>query len=126
MKKLLNMGTITIILLATAAIAFVGCGSGFSEDSGKSDSRSVADDTAALRKNAAVDFLSGSDTDAAKVTRNLSLPLSGNNGTTITWAATWQYGGGDASSVVNADGIVTRPPCNWEDAFVEVTLTAAV
>ncbi|MCP4133872.1 MAG: hypothetical protein GY754_23080, partial [bacterium] len=46
--------------------------------------------------------------------------------TTITWAATWQYGGGDASSVVNADGIVTRPPCNWEDAFVEVTLTAAV
>ncbi len=73
---------------------------------------SVAADKAAL----AVAFTGGET--ASGVTRNLSLPETGANGTTIAWSSS-------AANVVANDGTITRPAYLAGDATVTLTATIA-
>ncbi|WP_338325839.1 immunoglobulin-like domain-containing protein, partial [Paenibacillus luteus] len=71
---------------------------------------SVEADTASLN----VGFVPGDS--AASVTQNLSLPITGANGTTISWSST-------APTVIAADGTVTRPAKTASDVIVTLTAT---
>ncbi|MCP4138474.1 MAG: hypothetical protein GY754_46380 [bacterium] len=110
-------------LFLAAFLALTGCGSGFGEDS-VSDSAAVAEDRAALAGTPQVNFLSGRDKFASVVTENLSLPASGDNGTSIAWAAAFSSDGADASTVIDSNGKVFRPAYGSGNA--PVTLTATI
>ncbi|WP_438445370.1 immunoglobulin-like domain-containing protein [Gorillibacterium sp. sgz5001074] len=73
------------------------------------DAQAVEADKAAL----ALTFASGDS--AAQVTQNLTLPLTGTNGTAITWVSS-------NTSVISNSGAVTRPAAG--SAEVSVVLTA--
>lgn len=92
-------------VLSAGVFTLAACG-GETEEPANQDLELVEDARDAL-------LVSGLDS----VTSNLSLPTSGRNGTTITWASS------DAS-VIAANGTVTRP-AEGEDN-VTVTLTATV
>ncbi|MFC5404740.1 immunoglobulin-like domain-containing protein [Cohnella soli] len=74
-----------------------------------------AEAVAAAKLALAVSF--GSGDSATNVTKNLTLPVTGTSGTTITWSS-------NDSTVVDEDGIVTRPSYSAGDK--EVTLTATI
>ncbi|WP_139990451.1 S-layer homology domain-containing protein, partial [Paenibacillus paridis] len=77
----------------------------------QTNAEAVADDKAVLE----VSF--GSGDSATNVTKDLTLPATGANGTTITWSS-------NDSTVVDEDGKVTRPSYTAGDK--EVTLTATI
>ncbi len=102
----------------TVSIGIVNTGGGSSDapvptpsPAGKTDSESVTTDKTAL----AITF--GSGNDANNVTQNLTLPTSGANGTTISWASS-------NTGVIASNGTVTRPAAGSSD--VTVTLTATI
>jgi len=76
----------------------------------KIDAESVAQDKTAL----VITF--GSGNDANNVTQNITLPTSGSNGTTISWASS-------NAGVIATDGKVTRPAAGSSDATVTLTAT---
>jgi hypothetical protein len=76
------------------------------------DTSAVSTDKAALTWNT----IKGTNTSQSAVNANLSLPTSGANGTTITWAS--------SDTAIATEGTVTRPP--YADGDTEVTLTATI
>ncbi|MFD2380303.1 immunoglobulin-like domain-containing protein, partial [Paenibacillus xanthanilyticus] len=76
------------------------------------DAEAVALDKAALT----IGYASGDA--ASNVTQALTLPVSGANGTTITWTS-------DAPGVIAANGTVVRPAYTAADATVKLTATIA-
>ncbi len=101
----------------TMAVSFtlIGCGGGdtpapeTSSAPALTDAQSVAADTTAL----AITY-GGTDT-ISSVTQNVTLPTTGSNGTTISWAS------GTTATISNA-GLVTRQGSN-EDVVLTATIT---
>ncbi|MDA3901730.1 MAG: cadherin-like beta sandwich domain-containing protein, partial [Spirochaetes bacterium] len=79
-------------------------------DEAMTDAEAVAEDKA----NLAVGY-SGSDS-SDSVTQNITLAANGSNGTTITWTSS-------DTTVIAADGTVTRPTYGSGDATVTLTAT---
>jgi formylglycine-generating enzyme required for sulfatase activity len=79
---------------------------------GLTDAQIVAADVAAL----AITY-TGTDT-INNVTLNLTLPTSGSNGSTISWAS-------DNTTVISTIGVVTRPPMSSGNIVVNLTATVS-
>ncbi len=91
-------------------LVLIGLGGCSATSEGLSDLDSVAADKAAL-----VIGYAGTDS-AASVTQDMTLPTTGDNGTTITWVSS------DTAVIAN-NGAVTRPAANAADASVTLTAT---
>jgi hypothetical protein len=92
-------------------MSLVGCGGTSTGSAALSPAQAVAADKAAL----AIGYASG-DT-SSNVTKNLTLPTSGTDGSTISWASS-------NSAVVTAAGVVSQPLTT--DASVTLTATITV
>ena len=79
-----------------------------------SDIQAVTDDYTALT----FDTIKGSNTAADNITSNLTLPGTGANGSTITWAS-------NNTTYIANDGTVTRPAAGAADVLVTLTATIA-
>ena len=111
-----GVADVTVTLTATVSKGVAADTVVFSPKVIKTDESSVNLDTIAL----AIGYAGVSNPNypvadsASGVTRNVTLPLSGSNGTTISWATS-------SSGVVAANGTVTRPTVD-----TAVTLTATI
>ncbi|MFH0976299.1 MAG: immunoglobulin-like domain-containing protein [Spirochaetota bacterium] len=108
MKKL---HSIIISLILFAGMACSDIGKPENPVAPMTDTEAVAADLAILT------ITYGSGDSAGNVTQNITLPTTGSNGTTITWATT-------DSGVVTIGGIVARP--DFLDGNASVTLTATI
>ena len=91
-------------------LVLIGLGGCSATSEGLSDLDSVAADKAAL-----VIGYAGTDS-AASVTQDMTLPTTGDNGTTISWTSS-------DTTVIADTGAVTRPAANAADATVTLTAT---
>ncbi len=91
-------------------LVLIGLGGCLATSEGLSDQESVAADKAALDIGYA-----GTDS-ATSVTQDMTLPTSGDSGTTISWTSS-------DTTVIADTGEVTRPAANAADATVTLTAT---
>ena len=101
-----------ILMVLGLLVLFTSCPDG---KQGTSDEDAVKQDLSKI----AIDYAAGDS--ASSVTQNISLPTSGDNGSSITWVS-------DNSAVVvdGKTGTVTRKEYKYPNSDVQVTMTATV
>lgn len=114
-----NISYVALVLILSITALLSACGSeGGTPEGDVTDSDAVTNDMTNLE----ISF-SGTDTlDAVK--GDLTLPITGSSGTTISWSSSYTVGGADASTVISTSGVVTRPAGGSGDAYL--TLTALI